>query len=165
MALRKGRRPSYGRMRGRRLADEPRERERMRLQLAVLERKRNELVAMASAGEVEDTVMWEVQRLLDNEETRLEALLTAAEAASGGPMAAGSAVVTRPRRAPSPPALSRLSPHAYSRTKHGRHSGETDSCECLPHDGEENGPLPGRPATARHGLGSRQKPLRLCAAA
>jgi hypothetical protein len=60
----------------------------MRLQLAVLERKRNELVAMASAGDVEDTVMWEVQRLLDNEETRLEALLTAAEAASGGQMAA-----------------------------------------------------------------------------
>ena len=82
------------------LADEPRERERTRLQLAVLERKHNELVAVASAGDVEDAVMWEVQRLLDNEETRLEALLAGAEAASGSPMAAGSAVVAQSTQSP-----------------------------------------------------------------
>jgi len=50
----------------------------MRFELALLARKREELVAMVRDGEVEDTVMWEVQRLLDNEEVRLEALLAAA---------------------------------------------------------------------------------------
>ncbi|MDQ1732364.1 MAG: monovalent cation/hydrogen antiporter [Pseudonocardiales bacterium] len=58
-------------------ADQQRQVDEMRANLRVLERKREELVAMAVAGEVEDTVMWQVQRLLDNEETRLEALLSA----------------------------------------------------------------------------------------
>jgi hypothetical protein len=59
--------------------------ERMRLHLAVLQRKRQELVGLVTDGEVEDSVMWEVQRLLDNEEARLEGLLAAAEAATSQP--------------------------------------------------------------------------------
>jgi CPA1 family monovalent cation:H+ antiporter len=51
---------------------------RMRLQLDVLRRKRQELVGLVVDGEVEDSVMWEVQRLLDLEEARLENLLSAA---------------------------------------------------------------------------------------
>jgi Na+/H+ antiporter len=54
--------------------------ERMRLHLEVLQRKRQELLGLVTDGEVEDSVMWEVQRLLDNEEARLEGLLSAAEA-------------------------------------------------------------------------------------
>ena len=53
---------------------------RMRLQLEVLRRKRLELAGLVVDGEVEDSTMWEVQRLLDLEETRLENLLAAAEA-------------------------------------------------------------------------------------
>lgn len=53
---------------------------RMRLQLEVLRRKRQELVGLVVDGEVEDSTMWEVQRLLDLEETRLENLLAAADA-------------------------------------------------------------------------------------
>ena len=60
--------------------DEAGELERLRLRLNVLERKRQELLGLVSDGEVEDSVMWEVQRLLDLEEMRLEGLLTAAEA-------------------------------------------------------------------------------------
>lgn len=59
--------------------------ERMRLHLQVLQRKRQELVGLVTDGEVEDSVMWEVQRLLDNEEARLEGLLAAAEAAAPQP--------------------------------------------------------------------------------
>jgi hypothetical protein len=67
--------------------------ERMRLHLEVLQRKRQELVGLVTDGEVEDSVMWEVQRLLDNEETRLEGLLSAAEARTPQPS---------PDRAPEP---------------------------------------------------------------
>jgi Na+/H+ antiporter len=61
-------------------ADQSGDLERMRLHLEVLQRKRQELLGLVTDGEVEDSVMWEVQRLLDNEETRLEGLLSAAEA-------------------------------------------------------------------------------------
>jgi CPA1 family monovalent cation:H+ antiporter len=56
--------------------------ERMRLHLQVLQRKRQELLGLVADGEVEDSVMWEVQRLLDNEEARLDGLLSAAEAST-----------------------------------------------------------------------------------
>jgi hypothetical protein len=46
----------------------------------VLRRKRQELVGLVTDGEVEDSVMWEVQRLLDLEEARLDGLLSVAEA-------------------------------------------------------------------------------------
>jgi monovalent cation/hydrogen antiporter len=58
---------------------------RMRLQLDVLRRKRQELVGLVVDGEVEDSVMWEVQRLLDLEEARLENLLSAASTARQRP--------------------------------------------------------------------------------
>jgi Na+/H+ antiporter len=61
-------------------ADDTRELDRMRLALEVLRRKRQELVGLVSDGEVEDSVMWEVQRLFDLEEARLDGLLSAAEA-------------------------------------------------------------------------------------
>lgn len=54
--------------------------ERMRLALDVLRRKRQELLGLVTEGEVEDSVMWEVQRLLDLEEARLDGQLSAAEA-------------------------------------------------------------------------------------
>lgn len=61
-------------------ADDARDSERMRLALDVLQRKRQELLGLVREGEVEDSVMWEVQRLLDLEEARLDGLLSAAEA-------------------------------------------------------------------------------------
>jgi hypothetical protein len=53
--------------------------ERMRLQLEVLRRKRLELAGLVVDGEVADSTLWEVQRLLDFEEARLENLLAGAE--------------------------------------------------------------------------------------
>jgi hypothetical protein len=64
-------------------AAEPVDQERMRLHLAVLERKRHELLTLVEEGEIEDSVMWEVQRLFDYEEARLEAQLDAAPEAAG----------------------------------------------------------------------------------
>lgn len=58
----------------------PPDTERMRLDLAVLQRKRQELVALVAAGDIEDSVMWDVQRLYDQEEARLETWLAVAEA-------------------------------------------------------------------------------------
>jgi CPA1 family monovalent cation:H+ antiporter len=66
-------------------AGDARELERMRLALDVLQRKRQELIGLVTDGEVEDSVMWEVQRLLDLEEIRLEGLLSAAEARTPSP--------------------------------------------------------------------------------
>jgi CPA1 family monovalent cation:H+ antiporter len=66
-------------------ADRVADSERMRLQLRVLQRKRQELAGLVTDGEVEDSVMWELQRLLDLEEARLEGLLSAAEAATAPP--------------------------------------------------------------------------------
>jgi CPA1 family monovalent cation:H+ antiporter len=60
-------------------SDDPRELALMRLRLAVLERKRHELLELVTQGEIEDSVMWEVQRLLDHDEARIEALLESAE--------------------------------------------------------------------------------------
>jgi CPA1 family monovalent cation:H+ antiporter len=65
-------------------ADDARDLERMRLALEVLQRKRQELLGLVSDGEVEDSVMWEVQRLFDLEEARLDGLLSAAEARPPG---------------------------------------------------------------------------------
>lgn len=61
--------------------DQHRELDQMRLDLTLLARKREQLIAMVRDNQVEDTVMWEVQTLLDNEETRLEALLAADQGA------------------------------------------------------------------------------------
>ena len=58
--------------------NDPRELDRMRLQLAVLERKRYELIGLVADRHVEDSVMWDLQHLLDREEYRLDARLTAA---------------------------------------------------------------------------------------
>jgi CPA1 family monovalent cation:H+ antiporter len=65
--------------------DDTRQVERMRLALDVLRRKRQELVGLVTDGQVEDSVMWEVQRLLDLEEARLDGLLSAAEARTPQP--------------------------------------------------------------------------------
>ena len=51
----------------------------MRVHLAVLERKRHELVRLAADHRVEDSVMWEIQHQLDREESRLEGRLATAD--------------------------------------------------------------------------------------
>jgi hypothetical protein len=64
-------------------AGEPRDLQRMRLQLAVLARKRQELAALVASGDVEDSVAWDLQELLDHEEARLEAFAAAAARGPG----------------------------------------------------------------------------------
>ena len=70
--------------------DDPRDLDRMRLQLAVLERKRHELIGLVADRHVEDSVMWDLQHLLDREESRLEARLSTAELSSSGSMSGAS---------------------------------------------------------------------------
>jgi monovalent cation/hydrogen antiporter len=69
----------------RRTQDDTFELQVSRLRLDVLQRKRQELVSMVEEGELEDTVMWEVQYLLDHEEARLEAMIDALEPEKGQP--------------------------------------------------------------------------------
>ena len=47
----------------------------MRVHLVVLERKRQERVRLFAEWHVADSVMWDIQQLLDSEESRMDARL------------------------------------------------------------------------------------------